>query len=271
MSSLLQIAEVFGNDTAIYIEENKRRTAWCPFLEQACTKQSKTKPLGICSYTDGTRATVVCPSRFRESGKILVDAGRAAFGRGRRVVALPEVKLLQLPVSLRKIGKIDYVLALLDQNGEPIDFAAVEVQAVYISGKSTRGPFEDYLRTGHTDPSSRRRPDFRSSAQKRLMPQLSLKVPVFRRWAKKFFVVVDSAFFSELPKISVVAEEHAEITWLVYPFDRVDVGFSIGEPEVYYTLWEDVLTSLREGNPPTKEELLQGFRRPNKRKISFET
>jgi hypothetical protein len=226
--SLLQIGEVFGHDTAIPIEEAIRRRAYCPFLERSCTKQSKIKPLGICSYTDGFAATVVCPARFREKNKILIDAGRAAFGPDQRLIAIPEVRLLQLPESLRKIGKIDYIIALLDQEDRPVDFAAVEVQAVYVSGKSTREPFEHYLRTGGNHSNARRRPDFRSSAQKRLMPQLSLKVPVFRRWGKKFFVVVDSSFFAALPKLPTVAEGNAEITWLVYPFDRGEGGFEMG-------------------------------------------
>lgn len=248
-----------------------RRNTKCPFLEQPCTKQSKTSPLGICSYSDGSVATVVCPSRFREAGRIFVDAGRAAFGPNRRVLAVPEVRLLEIPESGRKIGKIDYVVALLDEKNDPIDFAAVEVQAVYISGKSTRGPFEHYLRTGENDANGRRRPDFRSSAQKRLMPQLSLKVPVFRRWGKRFFVAVDSTFFEAMPKLPTVPEGNAEVTWLIYPFERGTKGYSMGEPNVRHTLWDDVLTSLREGHPPTREELLAGLKRAKRAGVIFST
>jgi hypothetical protein len=269
--SLLQIAEVFGHDTAIPIEENIRRAARCPFLEQPCTKQSKTNPLGICSYTDGSVATIVCPYRFRETGRIFTDAGRAAFGPGKLVLAVPEVRLLEIPGTGRKIGKIDYIIALLDENEDPVDFAALEVQAVYISGKSTREPFEHYLRTGGIHSNGRRRPDFRSSAQKRLMPQLSLKVPVFRRWGKRFFVAVDASFFLAMPKLPTVTEDNAEITWLVYPFERNPEGFTMGEPTVYHTLWDDVLTSLREGHPPTREELLAGLKRAKRDGTIFST
>ncbi len=92
------------------------------------------------------------------------------------------------------------------------------------------------------------------------MPQLSLKVPVFRRWGKKFFVAVDSSFFAEMPSLPTVAPSNAEITWLVYPFGRGEAGFAMGEPVVYHTLWDDVLTSLREGLPPTRDELLSDLR-----------
>jgi hypothetical protein len=269
--ALLQIAEVFGHDTAIPLSKTERTKAWCPFLESACNKQSKTKPLGICSYTNGEEATVVCPSRFRDKGRIFVDAGRAAFGSGKKILAVPEVKLLELPDSRRKIGKMDYLIALLNENNEPVDFAAVEVQAVYISGFSTRPPFNDYLSSGKISSAGMRRPDFRSSAQKRLMPQLSLKVPVFRRWGKRFFVAVDAAFFAEMPKMPSVKEDNAEITWLVYPFLRGAEGFTMQDPTLHHTLWDDVVTSLREGSPPTREELMSDLARAKRKGTIFNT
>lgn len=262
--SLLQIAEVFGHDTGIKVEEKVRRTPYCPFRKNVCTKQNKSDPLGICSYTDGQTATVVCPVRFREAGRLFVDAGRAAFGTGHRVLVVPEVRLLEIPETKKRIGKIDFLIALLDGNDKPVDFAAIEVQAVYVSGKSSRGPFEHYLRTGGNHSDGRRRPDFRSSAQKRLMPQLSLKVPVFRRWGKRFFVAVDSNFFAAMPKLASVSAGNAEITWLVYPFHRGPRGFSMDGPSVYHTLWDDVVTSLREGIPPDREELLADLGRAPK-------
>lgn len=198
----------------------------------------------------------MCPSRFREGGRIFADAGRVAFGAGKRIRAFPEFRLLELPVKGRKIGKIDYIIASLNEDNEPIDFAALEVQAVYISGGSTRPPFDKYLESGKLSDNGRRRPDFRSSGPKRLIPQLSLKVPVFRRWGKRFFVAVDASFFAEMPKMPVVAEDNAEITWLVYPFLQGKQGFTMQNPTLYHTLWDDVLTSLREGKPPTREQLL---------------
>lgn len=158
----------------------------------------------------------------------------------------------------------------MNEAGDPDDFAALEVQAVYVSGESSRGPFEHYLRTGGNHSDARRRPDFRSSAQKRLMPQLALKVPVFRRWGKKFFVAVDETFFRELPRMPQVAAGNSEITWLVYPFQKGESGFNMGDPVLFHTLWDDVVTSLREGHPPTKEELLADLKR-SKRRFTFPT
>jgi hypothetical protein len=95
------------------------------------------------------------------------------------------------------------------------------------------------------------------------MLQLSLKVPVFRRWGKRFFVAVDAAFFAEMPRM--------EITWIVYPFMRGDRGFAMQDPQLHHTLWDDVLTSLREGKPPTREELLSDLGRAKRVGRIFET
>ena len=152
---------------------------------------------------------------------------------------------------------MDFLIARLDDSGKPVDFAALEVQAVYISGQSIRPAFDHFLETGDLSEDSKRRPDFRSSAQKRLMPQLSLKMPIFRRWGKKFFVAVDAAFFDALPTLKTVSADSAEITWLVYSFARDSKGgFSMGTPVIHHTHWDDVLTSLREGVAPERSELL---------------
>jgi hypothetical protein len=89
------------------------------------------------------------------------------------------------------------------------------------------------------------------------MPQLHLKVPVFRRWGKRFFVAVDNLFYANLPKFKTVASiENSEITWLVYSFAGTPNGFQIQPPKMIFTLWEDVLTALREGQEPTPAEIM---------------
>ena len=174
---------------------------------------------------DDVGATTICPVRFLEGGRMFVDAGRAAFGLGRQIVVAPEMRILHVPRTGKRIGKIDFVIAALDAHGHATDFAALEVQSVYISGLSIRPAFNEYLATGHYAAIQRNRPDYRSSAQKRLMPQLSLKVPVFRRWGKKFFVVVDAAFYAAMPPIREVSSvENSEVTWLVYPLPRTPGG-----------------------------------------------
>lgn len=186
------------------------------------------------------------------------DAAKIAFGEGVECVAVPEVRVLEVVRNgkTKKIGKVDFLLVHIEK-GEAVDFAALEVQAVYISGASIRPAFNHYIETGDLLNDGKRRPDFRSSAQKRLMPQLALKVPIFRRWGKRFFVATDSAFFSELPTISPQSPGNSEVTWLGYEFARKpDGGYAMLPPKVVHTLWDDVEIALREGRAPEKSALL---------------
>ena len=47
-------------------------------------------------------------------------------------------------------------------------------------------------------PDAIRRPDWRSSSAKRLMPQLQIKAPTLRRWGSKIAVAVDRPFFDAI-------------------------------------------------------------------------
>jgi hypothetical protein len=186
------------------------------------------------------------------------DAATIAFGAGMDFVALPEVKLLEVRGRGRskKIGKVDFLLAKIE-NETAVDFAALEVQAVYMSGETVRPYFDHYVATGELSEEGKRRTDFRSSGPKRLMPQLALKVPVFRRWGKRFFVVVDSPFLEALPPFRTTTAGNGEITWLVYDFHRQsEGGYRMQGDQTIHTVWEDVEEALREGTAPEQSELL---------------
>ncbi len=65
------------------------------------------------------------------------------------------------------------------------------------------------------------------------MPQLFLKVPVFRRWGKRFFVVVDSHFFADLPTFKQAGSaSNSELTWLTYSFDKAGVDYRMHGPRL---------------------------------------
>jgi hypothetical protein len=272
---LLQIAEIFGQDVAQAGKKDRasRDTKFCPFRNSACTKGGKTDPLGVCSFADAKQATTVCPVRFREGDRLFQHVGALAFGPGAHFRVIPEFRLLRIPGTNKKIGKIDYLLALLDKDENAVDFAALEVQSVYISGRSIKPAFKKYLKMGKITDDSLRRPDFRSSAQKRLMPQLTLKVPVFRRWGKKFFVAVDEMFFKNIPPMNPVSPDSSEVTWLVYPFRlQTGGGYALGTPKIVYTIWDDVLSALREGEPPEKAEVLAELdSKRNRKRTAFKT
>jgi Restriction endonuclease NotI len=259
----VNISEIFGHGIddhteAAWADRNKRH---CRFKNGPCNKSSNTDPIGICSVSDGLQAASLCPVRFLEGGSIFRDAARIAFGEAACFSIFPEIRILQVPDpkksgSMKKIGKVDFVLGKIDE-GVVTDFCAVEVQAAYFSGTETRSALKHFIATKHFGTlDTFRRPDFRSSAQKRLIPQLQMKVPVFRRWGKKFFVVVDRQFFRSLPEFRTTTRANSELTWLVYPLARQGDGYQMQEVQATFTEWADVETSLREARAPDPSEIM---------------
>lgn len=259
----MNIAEIFGHGTGDHSDEAwaDRLAKRCQYRAGPCTKSSKTDPIGICSVSDGLEAAALCPVRFMEKGHIFRDAARIAFGELASFAIFPEIRILQVPDTkkpgqLKKIGKVDFVLGKIEA-GLVTDFCAVEVQAAYFSGTETRTALKHFIaERGFGTLDVFRRPDFRSSAQKRLIPQLQLKVPVFRRWGKKFFVVVDSQFFRSLPEFRTTSAPNSELTWLVYSIARTGEAYSMQKARPIFTEWADVETSLREGRAPDPSEIL---------------
>ena len=64
-----------------------------------------------------------------------------------------------------RIGKVDCLVARLDEGQRPCDFATLEIQAVYFSGRSIRPVLETFLTTRRLAEHAKRRPEWRSSAQ----------------------------------------------------------------------------------------------------------
>jgi Restriction endonuclease NotI len=259
----MRVAEVFGYDIADNSQEawTARRNKYCRFRDSTCTKSSITDPLGICTLADGGNAASLCPVRFLEGHKIFADAAKIAFGSGSEFAIFPEVRILEVPAQIeggrnKKIGKVDFLIGKIE-GGRVIDFAAIEIQAAYFSGGSLRVVFQHYIASRSLEGiDSKRRPDFRSCAQKRLVPQLQLKIPVFRRWGKKVFVVVDTEFFASLPKFPQTTPSNSELTWLTYAISMHDGRFGLSEPLVIFSEWDEVQNSLREGKPPEPSEIL---------------
>lgn len=261
---MMEVAEIFGYDYADQSEDAwiARNAKHCRFRDSPCTKSGILDPLGICTLSNGHRAAALCPVRFLEGNRIFRDAAAIAFGPGATIAIFPEIRILEIePLTdserARKIGKVDFLIAKIEDN-HVIDFAAVEVQAAYFSGRSLKPAFNIFLNEGHFgSENTQRRPDFRSCAQKRLVPQLQLKIPVFRRWGKKFFVVVDSEFFGSLPHFPVTSPSNSELTWLAYPLEKQSAKFALGEPVIAYSQWDVVQNSLREGEPPDPDEIVK--------------
>ena len=259
----MNITEIFGYGAEAATADAKaaRASRYCRFRDSACTKSSVTDPIGICSLSIDGEAASLCLVRFLEGGMIFKDAARLAFGVGASFAVFPEVRILQIDDPAhsgkpKKIGKVDFVLGAVSQ-GRIVDFAALEVQAAYFSGLETRTALRHFIEHGHFGGHNVfRRPDFRSSAQKRLIPQLQLKVPVFRRWGKKFFVVVDTQFYRSLPTFRPTTVANSELTWLVYPILQIGKNFVMQDVQPVFSEWADVENSLREGRAPDPAEII---------------
>ena len=246
--------------------------ASCPFQKEVkCNKKG-----GVCSLRqyqqvgDGPVLGVgpvitTCPQRFLESDTIFRWVGETLLQTSEPVV-LSEIGFLdrlrpeeksgdQEEDSRDFIGRIDNVLVHPSQ--QPIDWCALELQAVYFSGKSMANEFK-MLSAEQAEalpfPAKHRRPDWRSSGPKRLLPQLQTKVPTIRTWGKKMAVVIDEAFFRSL--VGLEQEKHlsnSEIAWFVVGYDPKPGGWTLVPREAVFTKLDASVKSLTGGVPLSKE------------------
>lgn len=205
MTNRYTIAEWFGLPFASLSVEQRhalaraalgevRPSPRCPFQQNQppCGKRG-----GVCSIRmgDGTPVST-CPSRFDEGNLLPLWLAR--------IVGFPEVYLasevpfMRSPSTKRAAGRVDLVIA---RDGDASAWFGLEIQAVYFSGKGMSEEFEQLRESTTTtppEPLERRRPDWRSSSAKRLMPQLQVKGPTLRRWGTKLAVAVDMPFFDAI-------------------------------------------------------------------------
>jgi len=218
------LAEVFGHLTTDQTDraERYRSRRLCPFNNKVpnCTKDKAKNPLGVCSIYHENDLVITCPIRFRQDWIIADDAASFFFDETARWSSLTEVRLNDS--NGKSAGNIDVVLVAYDNRGKALDFGAVEIQAVYISG-NVREPFEYYM----SDPRDRAsmdwskepnypRPDYLSSSRKRLIPQLVYKGGILHSWKKKIAVALNKSFFATLPSLKQVSKRDADIAWLIY-------------------------------------------------------
>jgi len=238
-----------------FAEENlklkgQRRAMPCPFQARKVEGARCNKDGGVCSLRLYSHAThpengramgspveglqgdlrATCPYRFHQSLEVFNWVGEVVLGDpSPRLVG--EVGFLEAGATTDTdggddVGRIDMVLvSTRTPSGAPMEWAALEIQAVYFSGDAMRGEFESY-KDPNVDwviyPAGKRRPDYRSSGPKRLMPQLQIKVPTLRRWGKKMAVVVDRAFFDSIGEMDNVADiSNADIAWFIVRFEEV--------------------------------------------------
>jgi hypothetical protein len=180
---------------------------------------------------------------------IVTDAARFFFPPNTRYMALTEVRLNDK--NGKSAGNIDMVLVALNDDDQIVDFGALEVQAVYVSG-NVKKPFKHYM----SDPEAHAnmgwpspgypKPDYLSSSRKRLAPQLIFKGGILNSWKKKMAVVVHTSFFEQLPTLPEVDAVNAEIAWLTYDLN-LDIAtnrYKLEAATTCYTSFQDALNAI---------------------------
>ena len=240
--------------------ERYRQSKLCPYNNKVpnCTKDSVTNPLGICSIFHNDNLAVICPVRLRQGWLIAHDAASFFFPQGSQWTTLLEVRLKDRHGG--SAGNIDVVLVSYDSDGKIIDFGALEVQTVYISGYSIRrGYFNPLMESRSTYlttdwEQSRRnlpRPDYLSSSRKRLAPQLIYKGGILKAWERKQAVAVHSAFFETLPALPEVSKESADIAWFIYDLihDEQTHRYNLSLTRTVYTEFKASLDKITLSEP----------------------
>lgn len=257
----------------------------CPFLSRSGFEEPCWKKGGVCSLRSYERDTqtgavtldhrgstlrAICPSRFEQDGMIYKWIGEIVLGnpdatRVGQVNFLEKVPLIGGPqeegAPPQEVGRIDSVLAI--PHSDPLQWCAIEIQAVYFSGRKMSLHFDEMLKRsdGLPFPGHTRRPDYRSSAPKRLMPQLLIKVPTLSRWGKKMAVVVDEDFFKAMGKMDRVSDiSNSDVVWFIVSFQEQAGEIRITRGEVVYTTLESSRDALIAGRPPTQAKFEEKIR-----------
>jgi len=252
------LAEVFGFPTNnLSPSANRyRKSKLCPFNNKVpnCTKDKADNPLGVCSVFHEDHLAITCPIRFRQDWLIAEHAAAFFFPEGTSWTSLTEVKLNDRDgVSA---GNIDMVLVAYDSKGKVLDFGALEIQAVYISG-NIRRPFEYYIENPAVNANmdwrkkpNYPRPDYLSSSRKRLLPQLIYKGGILTAWKKKIAVALDSGFYNTLPNLKEAAPEQSDLAWLIYDlkYDKEQKKYSLISEKTIYTAFNESLDQIAKPN-----------------------
>jgi hypothetical protein len=259
----------------------------CPFQVESkrCNKKGgicslrlyNAEPGGLASVLTGAdgELRIVCPERFDQANLIFREIGQRLLGTPNPLI-VSEVRFLQRTdpnvasepdseAGREDVGNIDNVL--VHPTARPLRWCAVEIQAVYFSGTKMEALFKHVRDFGQglPFPDKTRRPDYRSSGPKRLMPQLQIKVPTLRRWGKKMAVVVDRAWFrTNVIGVPTVADlSNCDIAWFTVGFDeRTNPATLIVDEPQKQTL-ERAIEGLTGGFPVSLSE----FERRIKEKI----
>lgn len=268
------VAELFGEAVSELEPEELRRltrlghASQCPFRKKGahCNKKG-----GVCSlvvYEKDETETVrivgtpvtTCPNRFLEGDTVFQWVGETLIANPNPSV-ISEVSFLMSENKEEtggedEVGRIDNVLVNPDNYR---NWCALEMQAVYFSGPRMADDFsvmQKWSGPGIPFPTKLRRPDYRSSGPKRLMPQLQTKVPTLRRWGKKMAVVVDRSFWESLGEMrSAKHISKADILWFVVSYRGPTEGrYHLMCDEMVLATLEHAVEGLTGGTPVSLDQ-----------------
>lgn len=208
--------------------QEERTIPPCPFQKNhpPCRKRG-----GVCSirrYEKGEDErigspkgvpAIVCPARFEEKQLLVSWLAEIVGFLPDEAMMAREVPFMKSTDTGKPAGKIDLVVAKTDRDN--LLWYGLEIQAVYFSGAGMNSEFErlrDYDHPEPPFPNAVRRPDWRSSSAKRLMPQLQIKVPTLRRWGSKIAIAVDRPFFESIGGPSPAPRydlDDGDVIWLI--------------------------------------------------------
>lgn len=216
----------------IALDPDRRKAPDCPFqpVKRTCSKKG-----GVCSIRPYRRylgnhlhdrigeaagnPVITCPRRFEQANLVPRWLARiVGFNESDSFLAR-EVPFMRSPSTNKPAGRMDLVVA--GGKTPSSRWYGLEMQAVYFSGKGMDSDFEHLAMDDKALPPASteiRRPDWRSSSAKRLMPQLQIKAPTLRRWATKLAVAVDAEFFEAIGGQSQSPSHdlnEGDIIWLV--------------------------------------------------------
>jgi len=269
------------------LEKRQRPQFACPFRSTPANQILCTKRGGVCSLRlyeldeetarvsaptrEGNQLVTTCPHRFKQERLIFTWIAETLLGCPEPLIVGEVGFLEQEIISTRgnakatdaeDVGRIDNVL--VHPTRDPLHWTALEIQAVYFSGLSMSREFTAIRKSrgkGLLFPVAIRRPDYRSSGPKRLMPQLQIKVPTLRRWGKKMAVVVDRSFFAALGSMDDVTDvSNCDIAWFVVDYDESGGEFALRRGLVRMTTLERAVEGLTGGNPVSQSLFEQRVR-----------
>jgi Restriction endonuclease NotI len=224
----------------------------CPFLESKCEKRlSDGLIAGACSISPmRSKAVICCPIRlYADDYRILQDISHDAFGSDYELVPGARAVEAARTTGERKVavfGKkwggelrvpkkdglggywVDWILALLDEQGHLMEFVAVEVQSIDTTGNYRRG--RSALKAGQREEIKTTAGFNWENVNKRILPQLIYKGQLLQRepYCKKgLYFVCPQQVYDEVTRrvggIDALPEfrnlQPASISFYVYDHD----------------------------------------------------